>query len=72
MRLKNVHGEKGNLQVVAVVKLVEGGNLPPKRRSSIASEYKHYGLTRGQCRQLNAGTLVQLVQGKIWRCIASV
>ncbi len=38
MRLKNVNGKERNLILVTLGELVEGGNLPPERRSCIAAE----------------------------------
>jgi hypothetical protein len=38
MSLKNVDGVEANLVFIFLGKLVQGGNLPPKRRSGIAAE----------------------------------
>src|SRR5271165_2259830 len=60
MRFQNVDRKECHLVAVLVVKLVEGGNLPPEWGSSIASEYQHHGLARCQRRQLNAFAFIQL------------
>jgi len=41
MRFQDVHGIEGDTITVLVVELVEGRNLPPERRSSVASEDEH-------------------------------
>jgi hypothetical protein len=38
MSFEYVNHEERNLAAVLIVKLVEGGNLPPERRSGIAAE----------------------------------
>lgn len=53
MRLENVNHEKCDLRVVLVVELIESGNLPPKRWSSIAAEDEHNRLIRSEGRQLH-------------------
>ena len=40
VRLGNVNHQERDLLSVLLIELVEGGNLPPKRRSSVASEYQ--------------------------------
>ena len=54
---------------VLIVELVEGGNLPPKRRSGVASENKHHRLRGRERRQLHRRGLIQLRQRKIGRSI---
>jgi hypothetical protein len=41
MRLGDVDDEEGGLFSVLLIELVEGGNLPPERRSSVTTEDKH-------------------------------
>ena len=43
MGFEDVHGIKIYLALVLLRELVQGGNLPPKRRSSIATEDQHNG-----------------------------
>ena len=38
MRFKNVNGVESDLVAILIGQLVQGGNLPPKRRSRIAAE----------------------------------
>jgi hypothetical protein len=40
MCLKDVHGIEVNLTFVLLGQLIQGGNLPPKGRSSVAAEDK--------------------------------
>ncbi len=50
MRLRDVDDKERDLLPVLVIQLVEGGNLPPERRSSIAAEHEHDRLPRRQRR----------------------
>jgi hypothetical protein len=38
VRLKDVNGVEADLVAVLLGKLVQGGNLPPKRRSRVAAK----------------------------------
>ena len=38
MRLSDVNGQKCDLPLVLLIEMIEGGNLPPERRSSVAPE----------------------------------
>jgi len=49
------------------VELVEGRNLPPKRRSGVASEHEHDGLLCGERGKLYALGFVELQEGEIGR-----
>ena len=44
VRLLDIDDEEIDLIAVLAVELIEGGNLPPKGRSSIAPEDEHHGL----------------------------
>ena len=46
MRLDDVDDQERYLLVVLVIELVEGGNLPPEGRSSVAAEDKDDWLLR--------------------------
>jgi hypothetical protein len=48
VRLDDVDDQERDLLVVLVIELVEGGNLPPKGRSSVAAEDKHDRLLCGE------------------------
>jgi hypothetical protein len=66
MRLGDVDDKKGSLVFVVLVELVEGGNLPPERRSSVTSEHEHDGaLLRGEIGEAYLGAFIELGQGKI-------
>jgi hypothetical protein len=41
MRLKDVNSVKPHLVAILLCQLVQGGNLPPKRRSRVAAEHQH-------------------------------
>jgi hypothetical protein len=43
MRFRDVHNQEGNLIRILLGELVESGNLPPERRSSVAPKDQHYG-----------------------------
>lgn len=45
VRLGNVNHQERDLISILLIKLIEGRNLPPKRRSSVASKYEHHRLT---------------------------
>jgi hypothetical protein len=44
MRLGDIHHQKRNLIYILIVKFVEGRNLPPEGRSSVAAEDHHHRL----------------------------
>jgi hypothetical protein len=58
MRFCDVDNQKGNAVSILLIELVEGGNLPPERRSSIAAKYKHHRPLLVQCGKLNRSALV--------------
>jgi len=60
--LDNVDDQKGDSITVLIVELVEGGNLPPEGRSSVAAEDEHDGLTCGESRELHRCGFVELDQ----------
>ena len=71
MRFGNVDDQERNFVAVCFIELVEGRNLPPEGRSSVASKYKHHRLSLSRQRgQPYLCALVQLRQGKIRRRIA--
>src|SRR5438477_5570131 len=69
MGLGDVDNQKSHAVLVLLVKFVEGRNLPPERRSRIATENQHHGLLLIQGGELNPFGLVDLKQGEIWRGI---
>jgi hypothetical protein len=44
MRFGNVDNQESNPLAILLVELIEGRNLPPERRSSVAAEYQNHGL----------------------------
>jgi len=48
MGFEYVHGVERDAIAVLLVEFVEGGNLPPERRSGVAAEDQHYRLLRRQ------------------------
>jgi hypothetical protein len=60
MRLSDVHDQECDFALILIVKLVEGGNLPPERRSSVAAENQDDGLRLVQFSQVNGAGLVEL------------
>jgi hypothetical protein len=44
MRFGNVNNQERDAPAILFVKLVEGRNLPPERRSSVAAEYQNHRL----------------------------
>ncbi len=65
MRFDDVNNQEGDALAVLIIELVEGGNLPPEGRSSVAAEDEHDGLVGRQRRELNIRGLIERGQGKI-------
>src|SRR5205807_8209017 len=72
MGFQNVDDEKSDPAAVLLVKLVESGNLPAERRSSVAAKYKNQRLLGRERREPDGFTLVQLQQREIRGNIAGV
>lgn len=72
MGLGNVDHQKSDSIVILPVEFIEGGNLPPERRSSVAAEHKHHGLPLVEHGELNPVGLVDLEQREIWCVISDV
>src|SRR5215831_1932054 len=72
MSLGDVHNQKTDLTQVLVVQLVEGGNLPPKGRSSITAENHHHRLTSVQLGKPNGSRFIQLGEGEVRSGIANL
>ena len=72
MRLGDIDDQKRNFVLILIVELVEGGNLPPERRSSVAAENHDDRLCFVQFGQANGAGFVELAQREIWRWIADV
>jgi hypothetical protein len=73
MCLGDIDDEEGGLFSVLLVEFVEGGNLPPERRSSVTAEDKHDRLMlRGQGRELNGCALIELGQRKVGSLVTNL
>jgi len=44
MSFGNVNDQESDAAAILLVELIERGNLPPERRSSIAAKHQHHGL----------------------------
>jgi hypothetical protein len=60
VRFGNVNHLEADAIAISLVKFIQGGNLPPERRSSVAAKYEHDGLLLIQYRKPNAFAFVQL------------
>jgi len=72
MRLKDVNGVEADLVAILLGELVQGGNLPPKWRSGVASEDQHNWLACPERRQIGGGVVFELLHRESWRRIADV
>jgi len=72
LRFRNIDDQESNTTAIRLVKLIEGGSLPPERRSSVPSEHKHHGLPLVYDRELNTLAFVYLEQREVWRRISQV
>src|SRR5450631_113451 len=73
MCLRDVNDQEGNFAPVLLVKLVESGNLPPERRSSITAKDQNHGLPlRRQGGELHGGALVELHQREVGCRVANL
>ena len=63
MRLIDVNDEESHMVSVLLVELIERGNLPAKRRSSIAAEDEYDGLFAAKRRE---GDVARVVEQ--WKC----
>ena len=71
MRLGDVDNQEGNGRGTAR-RACGPENLPPERRSRIATEYQDHGLPLTQRRELNSLTLIHFEQREVRRGIAGV
>ena len=62
MRFGDIDDQERYSVAVLLIEFVEGGNLPPERRSGITAKDEHDRLPGGQRGQLNLVGLVQLYQ----------
>lgn len=72
MRLSDVDHEEADLLSILLVELVQGGNLPPERRSGVTAEDQHGWLSLREGRELNLRTFVEFGQSEIGCRVAYV
>src|SRR5882724_5592381 len=65
MRLGDVDHQESDAAAVLLVEFIEGGNLPPEGRSSIAAENEDDGLHLVDLGELDPCAVVELHQGEI-------
>ena len=70
MRFQNVDHEERDFAVVVVIELVEGGNLPPEGRSSVAAEYQDDRRVGGEGGELDAISFVEFEEREVGSGIA--
>jgi len=70
MSFGDVDNQKPDFSLVLIVKFVEGRNLPPEWRSSVAAKNHHYGLSFVQLRQPDGSRFVQFCERKVWGGVA--
>jgi hypothetical protein len=58
MRLADINNQKRDAILILCEELVEGGNLPPERRSGVTAEDQHHRLHFIQRRELNESAFV--------------
>jgi hypothetical protein len=70
--LKNIDRVKVRLALVLLRQFVQGGNLPPKGRSSIAAENQHHRSFRPKGAEFYWGFVFELLDGQAWRDVAGL
>jgi len=71
VRLADVNDIERRVILVLLVEFVEGGNLPPERRSSVAAEDEYDGLLAAQEGQLKMALVVGALEREIGRGVAN-
>lgn len=72
MGFGDIHHQKPSAVFILVVQFIKGGNLPPKRWSSVAAENEDHRLVVIQRRKLNASAFVHFEQRKIRHTISGI
>jgi len=72
MSFRNVNRQEAHPIAILFVKLVQGGNLPPEGRSSVAAEDEHNRLSLVQVSEPNVSAFIDFHQREIWSRIAQV
>ena len=70
MRLQDVDRVEINLALVLLGQFVQGGNLPPKRRSGVAAEDENDGLIYPKRRQFYGQPGIECLDVEVWRITA--
>jgi hypothetical protein len=71
MRFKDVYSVEADLVAILFGELVQGGNLPPKRRSRIAPEYKDDPPVCPKGREIGWSVVFQPFDRKCWSGITN-
>lgn len=66
MGFQDVDDQERNTIAILLVKAVQGGNLPPERRSCVAAEDQYDGLLGSECAQLDTSAFVELGKIEVW------
>ncbi len=72
MSLRDVDDQEAGAVLELVIEFVEGGNLPPEGRSSVAAENQDHGLALVHGRELDVRALVELGQIEIRSGITNI
>jgi hypothetical protein len=72
MRLENVYGVKRDVVAVLFIHRIQGRNLPPERRSSVAAEHEHNWLLLAKLGQSNSASAIQRRKVKVRRGISNL
>jgi hypothetical protein len=59
MSFGNIDNQKSDFALVLLVQFVEGRNLPPEWRSSVAAEHHYHWFNMVESRQLNGSAPVK-------------
>lgn len=65
VRFADVNRVELYLILIFLVESIEGGNLPPKRRSSVAAEHQHHGFLRTEGRELHRGFVIHSFEREV-------
>jgi hypothetical protein len=72
MRFKNVNSVESDLVAILISQLVQGGNLPPKRRSRVAAKNQNDWTVRPKRSQISRTTILKLLHHQVRRGVTDV
>ncbi len=72
MSFQDIHSVKRDSTPILIIEFVQGGNLPPEWRSSVAAEDEYYRLFLPQGRKLHFALVIQCRQPEVGRLITRV